>query len=110
MTNGLVLNQLTIGQTVRYLNISFKGDPPMAPEMIAQNSANMHIIPATDAIGKKLWKAKRGDTVVMSGFLIQAESPDLFMPWRSSLVRTDNGPGACEIVWVTEFNARPRKP
>jgi hypothetical protein len=46
-----------------------------------------------------------GNLIDLRGFLVLAEGPDGWN-WRSSLSRTDEGPGACELVWVDGLAAR----
>jgi hypothetical protein len=39
--------------------------------------------------------------VELKGFLVEVQKNG-DPPWRSSLVRNDQGDGACEILWVTD--------
>jgi hypothetical protein len=67
--------------------------------VIAQHSANMHIIPAGDPIEKELMRIRKGHIVRLGGYLVQVNAPDGWS-WRSSLTRSDTGGGACEVVLV----------
>lgn len=61
--------------------------------------SNNHIIPLNNTVKNTLRKVKKGDTVQMLGWLVYCKGED--WTWGpSSLVRTDRGNGACEIVLV----------
>ena len=62
----------------------------------------MHIIPANDSIARQLDKVNEGQLVRFSGYLVNLERADGWL-WQSSLTRNDTGGGACELVWVKEF-------
>lgn len=68
---------------------------------IRDHSANMHLIPASLNVRRALLTAGEGDAVRLSGLLVNAVRSDGFT-WRSSTSRQDDGPGACELVWVEE--------
>jgi len=72
------------------------------PHMIAQNSANMHIVPVNDIIHEKVGQARRGDIVSASGRLIDLRAKSRI--WRTSLTRKDSGAGGCEIFLVDQFD------
>jgi hypothetical protein len=70
-------------------------------------------IPASGEIKKALGKISVGDLVSLRGKLVdievhQGEGPKL-MYENTSLLRTDMGDGACEVLWVEEAKSeRPR--
>jgi hypothetical protein len=70
---------------------------------IVRSSANMHMIPADDAVAAALRRIERGDRVRIDGWLVQIEAKD--WRWRSSLTRDDSGGGACELVYVCSITA-----
>ena len=98
MSDSRVLEALTIRQQDRFYFWSASTMPIPAGEVIS-HSANMHLIPATDAVAKRLLGAKVGQLVELRGQLIQAKGKDGFT-WVSSLTRMDSGDGACEVIWV----------
>jgi len=96
-----VIDQLDISQSNRYFRWRADRLPLPAP-VIATHSANMHIIPAADAVENELMKIRTGHIVRLGGFLVQLNSPDGW-GWRSSLTRKDTGGGACEIIFVNRI-------
>ena len=91
--------RLDVSQSSRWYHYQWSGEPPLPPAEIAHSSANMHIIPADDAIAVALKSLRAGDRVRVDGWLVQAETPDGWR-WRSSTTRDDTGAGACEVVYV----------
>jgi hypothetical protein len=74
---------------------------------IARQSANVHIVPATQNLRRALLAIKEDDIVQLSGFLVNIEGPE-GQRWRSSLKRTDTGGGSCELLYATELIRRER--
>jgi len=76
-------------------------EPPIPLHEIIRHSANMHIIPADEAMERKLDGVRPGHLVRFRGQLVKAEKGR----WRveSSLSRADSGAGACEVVYVTHL-------
>jgi hypothetical protein len=98
MTEDAVLSRLEISQSSRWYRYRWKDAPPMPLQDIIRSSANMHMIPADDAVAAALRRIERGDRVRIDGWLVQVEDGD--WRWRSSLSRDDSGGGACELVYV----------
>jgi len=78
---------------------------PIPRRDIETHSANMHMIPATRDIERRLVAARPGQIVTLRGYLVNVQGKDGFT-WQSSLTREDTGAGACELVWVEQFEAR----
>jgi len=78
---------------------------PIPRQEIETHSANMHMIAATPAVERALKSVRVGQIVKLTGYLVEVRAADGWT-WRSSLTREDTGAGACELVWVTEFDAR----
>jgi len=74
---------------------------PIPAAEIISHSANMHLIPATPEVDAELKSFHAGDVVLLAGQLVEVTAPDGWR-WRSSLTRTDEGQGACELMWVKE--------
>ena len=100
MSDTRVLAALTIVQQDRFYYWS-AATLPLPASDISAHSANMHMIPANDAVANRLLGAKVGQIVELRGQLIRAEGKDGFR-WISSLTRLDTGAGACEVIWVEE--------
>lgn len=99
MTEDAVLDQLNISQGGRWYRYRWKTDPPIPLDEIVRSSANMHMLPADDAVAAALRDVDAGDRVRIDGWLVQVNAPDGWR-WRSSLTREDTGGGACEVVYV----------
>lgn len=102
MSDEAVLDEISVSQNGRWYRWSVK-EFPIPQRDIERNSANMHMVPATPEIKKRLKRVRKGHLVECRGFLIEINASDGFA-WKSSLTRNDTGDGACEIVWVEEFN------
>jgi hypothetical protein len=101
MSDDAVISQLNISQGNRWYQYRWPNQPPIAPDLIAQSSANTHLVPANDDIKAKLLRVKKGEIVQLKGFLINVKHEDGWM-WRSSLTRDDTGGGSCELMWVVD--------
>lgn len=101
MSDQINLDQIEIKQRNRWYFWKTKSLP--APQnIITSNSANMHIIPATEKIDDALNGIKRGSIIKLSGYLVTVKAKEGWT-WKSSLSRNDSGEGACEIFWVDDF-------
>ncbi|MBN2282246.1 MAG: hypothetical protein JXQ65_16815 [Candidatus Marinimicrobia bacterium] len=101
MSDHQVVQQLRVSQRGRWYFWKPKKHLPIPRREIELHSANMHIIPANDFIKRKVLKAKKGQIVKLKGYLVRVIGQD--WSWKSSLSRNDTGGGACEIIYVEEF-------
>jgi hypothetical protein len=76
---------------------------PIPRRDIETHSANMHMIPSSDRVESKLKGIKPGETISITGKLVNVEAADGWR-WRTSLTREDTGNGACEIVYVEDVD------
>ena len=99
MTEDAVLAALDISQGGRWYRYRWKDQPPIPLDEIIRSSANMHMVPADDAVAEAIRGVDAGDRVRIDGWLVQLNTPD---GWRlrSSTTREDSGGGACEVVYV----------
>jgi len=104
MSDSAMLERLRITQGGRFYLIQPR-DRGLDLATALRHSANMHMIPATQAVRHALLSAKEGSLVTLRGQLVDIVGPDGFS-WRTSLRRDDTGAGACELVWVEEFEVR----
>ena len=76
-------------------------DLPLPLPLVERSSANLHLIPASPAVGEALDSVPRGAIVHLRGELVDLTLPDgRRIP--TSLSRQDRGVGACEILHVAE--------
>lgn len=106
------VRHLKVEQSGRVYRWSFPRGTPLDQRTIETSSANMHIMPASPEILRKLESVARGDVVRISGFLVDISKDPLGdeegFYWRSSRVRTDTGLGACELILVTAVEIKGR--
>ncbi len=79
-------------------------------DFVAQHSSNNHLIPATPNLTKAVKSLKEGDTVEMTGHLVDvaaAKKSQNFW-WKSSTSTTDRGDGSCEVIYLTRLKVHGR--
>jgi hypothetical protein len=103
MSDSSILQAFSIQQRDRWYFWSASRMPIAEAEVIT-HSANMHMIPATGAVEKRLLAVRTGQIVELHGQLIRADAKDGWH-WVSSLTRSDTGDGSCEVVWVESVRA-----
>ena len=101
MSDNAITKQFHISQSNRWYHFSWRDTPPIAPALISRHSANTHLVPADDTVKAHLLKVRKGEIVLLKGYLINVKHPD-GGSWRSSLTREDSGAGACELMWVAD--------
>jgi hypothetical protein len=65
--------------------------------------SNNHLLPADPLVADAVRKARKGDQVRFKGWLVSYGQKGTPYSRGSSTVRNDRGNGACEVVYVTEF-------
>jgi len=107
MSDTRVLRQMSFEQTNRFGLWEYGPKVSLSPDEITLHAANNHLIPANDAVRARLDALKIGQVVTIRGKLIEARRKGFeSKPWRSSLIRTDEGTGACEIIYVETVSSR----
>jgi hypothetical protein len=101
MSDNSVLRTIDISQSNRFYYWRASSATRLARETIISHSANTHVIPQTPAIARALARLRPGEVVTLSGDLVDAVRDD-GRSLKTSLVRTDAGPGACEVMLVTD--------
>ncbi|MGJ8650496.1 MAG: hypothetical protein ACSHX4_09060 [Opitutaceae bacterium] len=67
--------------------------------------SNNHLITDSDLIRRKIARSGIGDQIQIKGQLVDYKEVGTGGGWRSSsLVRTDTGNGACEVIFVRELS------
>lgn len=105
MSDESILQDISISQRNRFYYWRVN-DFPIPQKEIQQNSANMHMIPANDEVARQLEKVNPGELVRFYGYLVNLKRENGWH-WNSSTSRKDSGAGACELVWVEEFEIVP---
>jgi hypothetical protein len=101
MSDNSVLRTIDISQSNRFYYWRASSATRLAREAIISHSANTHVIPQTPAIARVLARLRPGQLVTLSGDLVDAVRDD-GRSLKTSLVRTDTGAGACEVMLVTD--------
>ena len=105
MADPAVYEPLDVSQSGRWYRYRWgHGGPPIPVPEIVRSSANMHMIPADENVGRALAAVRPGQMVRLQGWLVEARRGDGWT-WRSSLTREDSGHGACEVVYVCAISA-----
>jgi hypothetical protein len=65
--------------------------------------SNNHLLPADPIVEDAVLKARKGDQVHFKGWLVSYGQKGAPYSRGSSTVRNDRGNGACEVVYVTDF-------
>jgi hypothetical protein len=75
-----------------------------AAELFTENClSNNHLLPDGPLVAAAVKKARKGDQVRVKGWLASYGVKGAPYQRKSSTVRNDRGNGACEVVYVTEF-------
>jgi hypothetical protein len=75
-------------------------------EWLKYNNANLsnnHLLSNNEEINKKILSAKRGDQIYFKGYLIEYSIKNEDFKRGSSVTRTDSGDGACETIFIEDF-------
>ena len=99
MSEPDVVDQVSIRQSGRFYYWQVESYPIPRSDII-ENSANMHLIPASPSVFAELQRAEKDKHIRLRGMLVNVER-DNGWHWRSSTTRSDSGNGACEIILVT---------
>ncbi len=90
----------------RFCNYTYDLDSPVNPKYVVSHMSNNHMIPSNSNIKRALPLAKKGDKVLVGGYLVWVTGNHPArgsFHWNSSLRRDDWGNGACEIIYVTKL-------
>jgi hypothetical protein len=99
MSDNSVLKSVDISQSNRFYYWRTSAGAPLTREAIIVHSANTHVIPADAFVARQLGRLRPGETVTLTGDLVDGVRDDgAFI--HTSLTRTDTGPGACEVMLV----------
>ena len=107
LSDSRILDQLEFSQMGRFFYWKPRDAStfPLDRETLIAHGAQMHLIPATKDIDRRIRRLRPGQIAIIGGYLIDVRGPGGFQ-WNTSLTRTDTGDGACEIVWVETLATR----
>lgn len=100
-TNGYQMVTYDHGDWTCYYRWATEYDPPFSGNFLSNN----HLIPATPELASLIKTIHIGDQILLSGILVDyaIESKNgLGSSRNTSLIRTDGGNGACEILYLTD--------
>ncbi len=103
MSDSFVIDKLDISQGHRWYKWKVNDLMPIPRREIETSSANVHILPADDAVRDVLDNVHEGSIVRMKGYLVKVTTTDGWR-WISSTSRDDTGDGACEVFWVESLD------
>ena len=97
---------ISYSQSNRWYHYRYAGGFPRDKRYIIEHSANHHILPANNTLERAVLSVDEGDRIRLKGYLVNVDGIDgdgHKVWWRSSLTRSDEGDGSCEVFWVTEM-------
>jgi hypothetical protein len=104
MSDNRVLRTIDISQSNRFYYWHTTAKTLIARDTIIAHSANTHVIPQNSLIARQLSRLRPGEVVTLSGELVDGVRSD--GRWiKTSMVRTDTGAGACEVMLVTDVRS-----
>ncbi len=105
MSDPAVDEWISWRQSRRWYYYNWPDDSPYKGSTIRNQSANVHVIPATENLAGALQELQKNDVIYMEGQLVDLSTTILGMERfaKTSLSRTDSGGGACEILYVEKL-------
>ena len=83
-------------------------DPQAWGQFDMNSLSNNHLLSENKEINKALLRARRGDQIRVYGYLAEYAHRDGTFKRGTSTTRTDHGNGACETIYVEEFEILKR--
>ncbi|MEI9475024.1 MAG: hypothetical protein WCO26_00395 [Deltaproteobacteria bacterium] len=95
---------ISYSQSGRWYFFKTKTECPLEPTYVTTHSANNHIVPVNENVGRAVKSIRKRDRVVLEGYLvnIQGSYKGRDVAWNTSLSPTDTGNGSCELFYVTK--------
>lgn len=110
MSDPAVVARISIRQADRryYWRVANFAAVGLEQRDIERNSANVHIIPASDELRDALAPVAAGDVVSLRGYLVAVHQNGREVV-KSSTTRGDVGDGACEVLLVDSVRIESAK-
>ncbi len=100
MADPAILASIDVSQSNRWF--FWHADRLPIPRVeIERHAANIHIVPASETVARRLDDVATNDLVRLEGDLVEIRAEDGWR-WRSSLSRTDTGNHSCEVLLLRE--------
>ncbi|MBQ9234072.1 MAG: zinc ribbon domain-containing protein [Lachnospiraceae bacterium] len=74
-------------------------------DYVMSHFSNNHLIASDKSVKRKIKKIKKGDHIILTGFLVNIDAENdsgKYYLWDTSTTRDDDGDGACELIFVTD--------
>jgi hypothetical protein len=95
------------GEFTCYVKAKLGADPSMVYPLFSwEKGSNNHLLPKDNVVYSRIKEAKIGDQIHLKGYLVSysvSENGTLIGTRGTSTIRTDNGNGACETIYVEDF-------
>ena len=101
MSDNIPLKNVSVSTGDRFWAVEKTGGALTLADIRSQ-MAHLHLLHANEAIRDVITELKPGHLVRVKGLLVNGTTADLG-DWKTSLERTDNGPGSSEILYVTNI-------
>jgi hypothetical protein len=99
MSDNRMLAHFDISQGGRFYSWQALQVLPIPRQQVVEHSANTHVIPVDRAVRRELARLRVGQVVHLTGTLVDGQRDD-GATIHTSLTRSDEGAGACEIMLV----------
>jgi hypothetical protein len=96
------LKDLSFDHGNRFLHWHYRPTLQLSQLYLIAHTSNNHLIAANPTITRAIETLRVGDKATLEGYLVNVSGTAESRPiiWRTSLVRTDTGGGACEVIYV----------
>jgi hypothetical protein len=101
MSDNRILAHMEIYQNDRFYFWHTLPAAPITRDSVIVHSANTHVIPSDPLVARQLSRLRPGEVVTLSGDLVDGLRDD-GARIKTSMVRTDTGAGACEVMLVRD--------
>ncbi|MGQ0798559.1 MAG: hypothetical protein ACT4NL_00400 [Pseudomarimonas sp.] len=105
MSDSANIDALDWSHGSRFLNYRYASQPPIPQRELDRSVANLHVLPASAEVLRKIEQLRAGQRIVGRGILVAATRADGWR-WNSSLSREDTGAGACELLLLSDISVR----
>jgi hypothetical protein len=107
LAQGDLYKQLKWSQSNRWYFWKYGADFPKDNPFIIRYSSNTHIVPANPNLERAARSLKSGEPAELRGYLMRVDGKkgDETRWWDSSLSRTDEGDGSCELLYLKRLKA-----